>query len=89
MNLISSETTTTWVRLGCPIVLSGFGIMKLVQKPQLLSAVGPIELRDSRDSLCYTLLMMANKPETAVYTGLRIFSPGLHTVFDHVTTGSG
>ena len=32
---------------------------------------------------CYTLLMMANKPETA---GLHIFSLGSHTVFVHVYT---
>ena len=79
MSLIRSETTTTWVRLGCPVVLSGFGIMNLVQKPQLLSALGPIELRDSRDSLCYTLLMTANKPETAVQ-GCAFFIWG-HTLF--------
>ena len=40
MNLISSETTTAWVRLGCPVVLSG--LWDYESQPQLLCALGPI-----------------------------------------------
>ena len=40
MNIISSETTTAWVRLGCPVVLSC--LWDYESQPQLLCALGPI-----------------------------------------------